>query len=155
MSNMSMHQFHNLLSHWGSGKLHFSNSPAPNLMVLLNSFFLSFQLISNHQKISLAYLTYIYINNSSTYNRSIWSNLFLCFCSSFPHPQSIVITVMSNHFKCKLNHVALLFKTFQSLLCQSKSHSPNPVHDFPSSQYLSSSSSLIGLPDVPVEHCRY
>lgn len=38
-----------------------------------------------------------------------------------------------------------MFKTFQSLLCQNKSHSPNPLHYFLSPHYLSSSPTLTGL----------
>ena len=68
----------------------------------------------------------------------------LCFP---PHPpvQSGLITVISNHIKHKLNHVTLRFKTFQSLLCQNKGHSPNPLHYFLSPHYLSSSSTLTSL----------
>ena len=38
-----------------------------------------------------------------------------------------------------------MFKTFQSLLCQNKGHSPNPLHYFLSPHYLSSSSTLTSL----------
>lgn len=38
-----------------------------------------------------------------------------------------------------------MFIMFQSLLCQNKSHSPNPLHYFLSPHYLSSSPTLTGL----------
>lgn len=50
----------------------------------------------------------------------------------------------SNHLKCKLKLVTLMFKTFQSLLCQSKSYSPNPSRYFLSPHCLSGSSRLTG-----------
>ena len=62
------------------------------------------------------------------------------------HPvQSGLITVISNHMKHKLNHITLRFKTFQSLLCQNKSPSPNRLHYFLSPHYVFSSSTLTGL----------
>lgn len=72
---------------------------------------------------------------------AIWSHWSL-----LPTPSlSAVWSHHSNHIKHKLNHVTLRFKTFQSLLCQNKSHSPNPLHYFLSPHYLSSSSTLTGL----------